>query len=238
MLAGSFSPLAAAEPPGSPGTDDTATATSPSPSATDTSEQPASDTPTQSPSAPADGPSPTATPGETPSTSPTTRPGSPTPADGSTGPSTTRRAPSSTAGAEEPADHYRYTINWTPIRSGHATDPNDPVLITAPAGVKLHVTAVVDGWSKVTYRNKTGYAYTSTHLVAKQPWDKANHYRYAKDTSPLRAGTNRYPNDKTISKVPAGVKLKISGTIGDWSRATYHGKTGFVFKTHLVINQP
>jgi hypothetical protein len=68
--------------------------------------------------------------------------------------------------------------------------------------------------------------------------DKANHYRYAKDTSPLRAGTNRYPNDKTISKVPAGVKLKISGTIGDWSRATYHGKTGFVFKTHLVINQP
>jgi gamma-glutamylcyclotransferase (GGCT)/AIG2-like uncharacterized protein YtfP len=52
-------------------------------------------------------------------------------------------------------------------------------------------------------------------------------------TAPLRAGTNRYPNDKILAKVPTGTKLKISGTVGEWYRTSYSGKTGFVFRDNL-----
>ncbi len=88
--------------------------------------------------------------------------------------------------------------------------------------------AVSGAWSLVSKGGTSGWV-RSSELVGSVPVTASTaFYRWSAKDVPLRAGTSAGPYDRSLLTIPAGVKVKVTGHAGPWSRVSYAGKTGYV----------
>ncbi|MBM6623458.1 SH3 domain-containing protein [Micrococcaceae bacterium RIT802] len=131
-----------------------------------------------------------------------------------------------------------------------ATSTSSARLLVIPKNAKVAVTSTSKGWSKVTYKGKTGYV-SATYLKAvpaakpavKKPVSKPKPVvkapakvvkkvtKQTKANLNLRSGAST--KHKSLLVVPRNAKVSVASTSKGWSKVTYQGKTGYVSASYL-----
>ncbi|GAA4368326.1 SH3 domain-containing protein [Paeniglutamicibacter cryotolerans] len=112
---------------------------------------------------------------------------------------------------------------------------NTKVLLVIPRDTQLAISATSGGWSKTTYRSKTGWVSTAylKPAEAKKPG-------LGKSTATLNLRKQATTSSKVLGSIPKGAILELKATQGKWKRVTHRGKTGWVNSGYLkgVANKP
>ncbi|WP_312653792.1 SH3 domain-containing protein [Proteiniclasticum sp.] len=126
----------------------------------------------------------------------------------------------------------RFTTANLNMRTGPGT--GYAILLVIPKGSEVRVISTADGWSKVVYNGKSGYA-SSAYLKASGTVSPAGAYVYTTISSlNLRSGPGT--GYSIISVIPQETALSVLGSAGGWFKVIYSGKTGFVSGSYVSVS--
>ena len=110
------------------------------------------------------------------------------------------------------------------------------VILTIPEGAQVTLLSSANGWAKVTYNGKTGYA-SSTYLAAVTATVPAptapTTVSVTKTTSNLNMRSGAGTGYGILLTIPSGKEVKVNSTSNGWTNVSYGGKTGYVSSTYL-----
>ena len=125
------------------------------------------------------------------------------------------------------SNQYKITASVSlNIRTGRGTSYKK--LGAIPYGAIVTVTDISSGWGKVTYNGITGYA-SMTYM--KQIATTSYNY---KTIANLNMRSGRGTGYKILITIPKGTSLTITDIVGNWGKATYGGKTGYVYMRYVT----
>lgn len=135
-----------------------------------------------------------------------------------------------TAAAAKPVKLATANLN---LRLGAGTGTR--LLLVIPKDSRLTISATSGGWSKTTYKSKTGWV--STRYLKPVPAKKPE---LGKSTATLNLRQRATTSSKVLGSVPKGAILELKATEGKWRKTTHRGKTGWVSSGYLkgVANKP
>ncbi|WP_417235034.1 SH3 domain-containing protein [Arthrobacter sp.] len=134
------------------------------------------------------------------------------------------------------------------LRAGASTSKKRVLVI--PKSAKVTVTSTSRGWSKVTYKGKTGYVSASylknvaaakpaakkpvvKKAAAKAPAKKAVKKTTRKATANLSLRAGASTSKKRLAVITKNAKVTVTSTSKGWSKVTYKGKTGYASARYL-----
>ena len=110
------------------------------------------------------------------------------------------------------------------------------VILTIPEGAQVTLLSSANGWAKLTYNGKTGYA-SSTYLAAVTATVPAptapTTVSVTKTTSNLNMRSGAGTGYGILMTIPSGKEVKVNSTSNGWTNVSYGGKTGYVSSTYL-----
>ena len=98
-------------------------------------------------------------------------------------------------------------------------------------GDKVEVISTSNGWSKIRYNGKIGYA-SSKYLSSSSPESNTITKKYV-NVSSLNVRSGPSTNNSIIGKLSNGDKVEVISTSNGWSKIKYSGKTGYVSSKYL-----
>ena len=109
------------------------------------------------------------------------------------------------------------------FRSGPGTGYS--ILLTMPKNSTVTVLSTSNGWSKVTYGSKTGYAYAA-YLTS------LNSSKFVV-TYGVNLRTGPSTSYSIIQLIPKGSTVDVISTTSKWSKVKYNTKTGYVWSAYI-----
>ncbi len=128
----------------------------------------------------------------------------------------------------------RYTTANLNMRSGPGTDYS--VILVIPKGSSVQVISSSNGWAKITYNGKTGYASTAylSATGSASPSTSSSHVYTTIAKLNLRSGpSTNYP---VLLSIPQETVLAPIGTSNGWYKVSYGGKTGYVSGSYISVS--
>ena len=136
-------------------------------------------------------------------------------------------------GSTDTTKTTRYKVTATTVKLKEKRLSKSKTLLSIKKGVYLTASEVVNGWIKTTYSEKTGWVKISTGL-SKITTTTATYY--TKQAASLRASGSK--SSKLLATIPKGTAIvvypKITASKGKWTKATYKGKTGYVYTDYII----
>ena len=128
----------------------------------------------------------------------------------------------------------RYTTANLNMRTGPGTSYS--VILVIPKASSVQVISSANGWAKIIYNGKTGYASTAylstTGAVTPSPTTSSVYTTIA--SLNLRSGpSTNYP---VLLVIPQETVLSPLGTSSGWYKVTYGGKTGYVSGSYISVS--
>lgn len=108
------------------------------------------------------------------------------------------------------------------------------IIMTMPKGVDVLVLSTSNGWSKVIYDGKTGYA-SAEYLTAKATVSG----KFGTGTvtgSDVRMRSGAGTSSSIVGTYDKGVKMTVTGASGNWYAVSYNGKTGYVSADYMSVS--
>lgn len=131
------------------------------------------------------------------------------------------------------AKPVKVTTSALNLRAGAAS--NTRSLLVVPKGTRVTIVATSGGWSKTSYKSKTGWVSTRylKSVAAKKPL-------LGKSTAKLNLRQKATTASKVLGSVPKGAIFELKASSGKWKKTTYAGKTGWVSSVYLksIANKP
>ncbi|HSR03095.1 MAG TPA: SH3 domain-containing protein [Proteiniclasticum sp.] len=128
----------------------------------------------------------------------------------------------------------RYTTANLNMRTGPGT--NYSVILVIPKASSVQVISSANGWAKLIYNGKTGYAstaYLSTSGSVTPSTSTSSVYTTIASLN-LRSGpSTNYP---VLLVIPQETVLSPLGTSSGWYKVTYGGKTGYVSGSYISVS--
>ena len=115
------------------------------------------------------------------------------------------------------------------FRSGPSTSYS--IIGKLSIGDKVEVISTSNGWSKIRYNGKIGYA-SSKYLSSSSPELNTITKKYV-NVSSLNVRSGPSTNNSIIGKLSNGDKVEVISTSNGWSKIKYSGKTGYVSSKYL-----
>ncbi len=115
------------------------------------------------------------------------------------------------------------------FRSGPSTSYS--IIGKLSIGDKVEVISTSNGWSKIRYNGKIGYA-SSKYLSSSSPESNTITKKYV-NVSSLNVRSGPSTNNSIIGKLSNGDKVEVISTSNGWSKIKYSGKTGYVSSKYL-----
>lgn len=130
----------------------------------------------------------------------------------------------------------RYTTANLNMRTGPGT--NYSVILVIPNGASVQVISTANGWAKIIYNGKTGYASTAylstTGAVTPSPSPSTSSVYTTIVNLNLRSGpSTNYP---VLLTIPQETVLVPLGTSNGWYKVSYGGKTGYVSGSYISVS--
>lgn len=119
------------------------------------------------------------------------------------------------------------------LRSGPGTSYS--ILAVMPKGSEVSVISTSNGWSKVTYSGKTGYA-SSAYLTNAPLSPTSLGVKYTTANLNLRTGPST--SYSIILTIPKGEMVEVTDTSKAWPKVRYGEKEGYASPTYLSDNPP
>lgn len=136
--------------------------------------------------------------------------------------STSSSSSSTKAKASKYSTGYYKLNDEMNLRTGPSTKYK--LLVAIDPGTKVYVTEVSGNWGKITYKSKTGWiALTYSSKTTKY---STGTWKTSKKTYLRKSNSSSSKSLKTIKK---GVKVKVTKVSGNWGKASYSGKTGWIY---------
>ena len=151
-----------------------------------------------------------------------------------------------TLAAGPPADAASSTVTVTTrvhVRTGPSTSSKSLAILSV--GDSLPSKGSTNGWTKVTYKGKTAYVYSTylkgssskpkTDVAVTNSAAKGTHYA----TANLNLRTGASLGDKVSVIAKKGAKLSLTGKVsGNYAQVTYKGKTLWASLSYLAKTAP
>jgi len=130
----------------------------------------------------------------------------------------------------------RYTTANLNMRTGPGTSYS--VILVIPNGASVQMISSSNGWAKIIYNGKTGYASTAylstTGAVTPSPSPSTSSVYTTIANLNLRSGpSTNYP---VLVVIPQETVLSPLGTSSGWYKVTYGGKTGYVSGSYISVS--
>lgn len=112
------------------------------------------------------------------------------------------------------------------------------ILADIPKGTRLKVTEQKKGWSKTSYKGKTGWV-SSEYLRPLEPGEpevlpETTEYVVNTEKYDLRLRKGPSTSSAILANIPKGTVLTVTEKKNGWSKTTYRGKTGWVSTAYLI----
>jgi cell wall-associated NlpC family hydrolase len=118
------------------------------------------------------------------------------------------------------------------MRSGPATSYG--IVATIPKGAVVEVYESSNGWDKVVYNGKTGWAAAQYLTAANAPAAPvAKVIKAAQFNLNMRSGAGT--SYARILTIPAGGRVEVIGSSNGWDNVIYDGKTGWASSEFLTV---
>lgn len=126
------------------------------------------------------------------------------------------------------------TTNNLNMRQGRSTGTK--VLVTIPKNSNLTIVEVIGGWSKASFKSKTGWlssAYLKNTPTSKPAAPSSSKSTNKVTTNNLNLRQGKTASSKSLVVIPKNTTVSVSQTSGTWSKITYKGKTGWSASAYL-----
>ena len=149
-----------------------------------------------------------------------------------------------------PPERYAYVNASTSLNMREAPESDADIVTRIPSGKQVKVLSCDAEWSRVQYGIYTGYVATRylTFIDGQTPEPSAtpepgatatpeppSREAIVNTTTRLNMRAEPDMDGDIVIKIPARATVKVIGTVSEWSKIVYGGKTGYVMTRYLLF---
>lgn len=141
------------------------------------------------------------------------------------------------------------TISGTGVRLRSGAGTNNSIICTLTNGAKMPITGASGNWYKVSYNGKTGYvsadyvkvsvgssaASTPTPTPTPNTNNASSGLKGAVIGTSVRMRSEPNTNCATLGYYSNGVTMTVLGSVKDWYKVSYNGKTGYISAQYFRV---